>query len=98
MEREAENNLMIGTVRRLANGSGNPGSEPPFLCCAEEQDHVVAVAIHTPPYNLMLTRADRSTLTALVSHIRTVGRQFPGILGHADAVKLFVAAWVCETG
>jgi GNAT superfamily N-acetyltransferase len=98
MQRETENNLMIGIILRLANGTGNWGSEPPLLCSIEDQGQVVAVATQTPPYNLVLTRMDEAAIASLISHIRTTGRTPPGILGPVAAVNLFGAAWTNETG
>ena len=42
LQHEAENNLMISIILRLADGTGRWGDEPPVLCALEERGQVVA--------------------------------------------------------
>ncbi len=96
LQREAENNLMISIVLRLADGTGRWGDEPPVLCAIEDEGQVMAAAVQTPPYNLQLTRTDAATMACLVAYLRTEKPRLSGVLGPEMAVKAFVTCWLAE--
>ena len=98
LQHEAENNLMIGIMLRLADGTGRWGDEPPVLVAVEEQGQVVAAALQTPPYNLQLTRMEEKTITSLVEFLRAAQLIFPGVLGPEESVEAFAACWSVEAG
>jgi len=97
MQHEAENNLMIGILLRLADGTGKWGDEPPVLCAIEEQGQVVAAALQTPPYNLQLTRMDEAMMTCLVEHLRVSSHVPPGVMGPETVAAGFVKYWTAGT-
>lgn len=98
LQHEAENNLMIGIMLRLADGTGRWGDEPPVFVAVEEQGQVVAAALQTPPYNLQLTRMEKKTITSLVEFLRAAQLSFPGVLGPEATVKAFITCWSVEAG
>jgi len=77
--REAENNLPIGL---LADAT------PPLLVDVEDDTgEIVAVAIQTPPFNLVVTRAPKAALDALVELLVAERITLPGVIGVADAAR-----------
>lgn len=93
LEREAENNLMISIALRIADGTGIWGDDPPHLCAIEQEGDVVAAVVHTPPYNLQLTRMSEDAVRELVDHLLGVNHKLTGVMGPIDAVEEFAARW-----
>ncbi len=89
-EHEAENNLMLGLAARLATAPAEP---PPFLATLEEDNQVVAAALHTPPNRLILSRAPAPAIAILADHLARHRHQLPGIVGPIESTSLFVTAW-----
>jgi len=92
LQHEAENNLMIGILLSLADGTGKWKDEP-VLFVVEDDGLVVAVAVRTPPHNLLLTQAEESPLDILVTEMNSQGIGVPGILGPVSAVEHFAKRW-----
>lgn len=59
LEREAENALILGVAAAVRDGR-RYGPAPPLFACVVDGEDVVAVAVRTPPYNLLLSRAARA--------------------------------------
>jgi hypothetical protein len=95
-EREAENNLILGNLTRLLEGgpvaASAPG-EPVFLCTVEEDGKVIAAAMRTPPYNLVLTRAPAIAVAVVADHIARQRMTLPGIMGPEETAHTFLTAW-----
>jgi predicted GNAT family acetyltransferase len=95
--REAEHNLPLGLATRLLADPHAYGAEDPYLGVAAAGDEVVAVAIRTPPYNLILSEADdERAVAAFVADLRAV--QLPGVVGPVRAADQFAQLWARETG
>jgi len=99
MRHEAENNLMLGIANRVRDG-GSYGDEPPLFLTVEDGGEVVAAAIRTPPYNLIL-QCDRDrfdALDTLVDHMIEIGQDLPGVHGSVDVAAAFADRWTrrCE--
>lgn len=98
MQHEAENNLIIGILLRLADGTGKWGDEPPVLCAIEAAGQVVAAGLQTPPHYLQLTRMDKAMLECIADYLHATGHVLPGVLGPVEVVNSFAASWSAETG
>ncbi len=98
LQREAEHNLMISIILRLADGSGRWGDEPPVLLALEDGGQVVASAVQTPPYHLHLVRMEGETEAALVEYLHACSPGLSGVLGPETAVSAFATCWATETG
>lgn len=81
------------------------GAQPPiYLALVTEGDAVLAVALRTPPYNLVLSRfADTAPgediAAALAGDLRAVyGDALPGVIGPKPESAAIAAAWQRATG
>jgi len=94
--REAEHNLMLGIVSSLS-GDRDAYEGPPLLATVRDDGNVVAAAVRTPPYNLVLSEVDDpGAIPILVGALR--GEALPGIVGPPVAVRAFADAWAATRG
>ncbi|HEV7639760.1 MAG TPA: GNAT family N-acetyltransferase [Gaiellaceae bacterium] len=95
--REAEHNLPLGLAGRLLDDPHAFGKQAAYLALAETDDAVVAVAIRTPPHNLILSEVDDDrAVAAFVADLRAT--PLPGVLGPLEASRRFAELWSEETG
>ncbi|MFI5353545.1 MAG: GNAT family N-acetyltransferase [Candidatus Binatales bacterium] len=60
------------------------------MALAEEREEVTAVALMTPPHNLVLSwTADDSTIDAIARELRATGVALPGVNGSAEIARKF---------
>lgn len=93
LQHEAEHNLLLGIVHNLLHHP-NRNSQPPYLVSVEEAGNLVAVAIQTPPYKLVLSKV--TNLAALELIIQDAQRRLlflPGVSGLVAEAQAFVKAW-----
>jgi uncharacterized protein len=91
--REAEHNLILGLAGRLRENPYTYGAEP-YFAVAEDDGRVVAVAMRTPPHNLILSEVeDERALDALAEDVRATFAELPGVLGPKQAAERFVSLW-----
>src|SRR5918996_1791717 len=92
LEDEARNNLILGLAGTLRD---RPGYYPEFrLWLVEDGSEVVAAALQTPPFNLVLAQpADAAAATALADAVASEGIELPGVVGAKPEVDLFVDGW-----
>ena len=64
----------------------------------EENGKVQAAAMMTPPYNLVLTRANRNALIEIVDQILTKKIHLPGVNGPTETSQTFTKIWTKKTG
>lgn len=104
---EAAHCLAIGICGslRAARPKQLASAQPPiYLALATEGDAVLAAAIRTPPYNLVLSLfADESRMdaiaTALVNDLRAVyDETLPGVIGPQRESAAVARAWQHTTG
>jgi predicted GNAT family acetyltransferase len=94
--REAEHNLMLGISSGLAS-DGGAYDGPPYLATVTDHDTVVAAALRTPPYNLILSEVDDlAALQPLLADLAT--EPLPGVTGPPAAVRAFAEAWATQVG
>jgi len=94
-EREAEHNLIFGICANLAADPGFPDAEP-YLATVSRDGRVVAAAMMTPPWNLVLSlTSDPGALAALVADLEGAGISIPGVNGPIAIARAFAALW-CE--
>ena len=92
LEDEARNNLILGLAGTLRD---RPGYYPEFrLWLVEDGSEVVAAALQTPPFNLVLAQpADDAAATALADAVASEGIELPGVVGATPEVDLFADGW-----
>jgi uncharacterized protein len=93
---EAHHNLLLGIVDSLIR---NPGrfTNRPYLATVEAEDTLLAVAVRTPPYKLVVSRAvDLQALSAIAQDLSST--PLPGVIGSAPEAEAFAQAWQKVTG
>jgi predicted GNAT family acetyltransferase len=91
---EARHNLMLGIAGNIRGGSIY---EDFRLWLVRDAGEVVAAAVRTPPYNLILARpGSPEALTALAASV--VGEDLPGVVGGEPEVAEFAKLWTRHTG
>ena len=94
--REAEHNLILGIVANLRDGN-DVYDAAVYLATVSAGDRIVAVAIQTPPHNLVLSEVDDPVAIDLLAD-DLVHRDLPGALGPVDHVRAFVEARMARGG
>jgi len=99
MQEEAKNNLILGIPQQVATGR-KYGAEPVYFLSVHDAHQLVAAAIRTPPYNLILhCEEDRlEALDRIAVHLIDEGEELPGAHGTVEAVDAFAEAWTKRTG
>jgi len=96
--REAEHCLPLGIATNLRQGV-QPLSDPPLFAVVlgRGDDRVVAAALRTPPYGLVLSLAeDLEAVDALADAL--AGEPLPGVSGPRDVAGRFAERWVARVG
>jgi uncharacterized protein len=93
LTREAEHCLILGLLDGLIAGE-QWSPAPPLMALAEKDGEVVAVALMTPPHNLILSwTADDSTIDTIVHELHATGVTLPGVNSSAEVARKFSAKW-----
>lgn len=92
MRDEARHNLVLGISSTLVQ---TPDLHPVFdLWVVSEGDDVTAVAVRTPPLNLVLAQPTTdAALEALVDRLLSEGQDLPGVIAATPELDAFVGAW-----
>jgi uncharacterized protein len=96
VEREAEHNLIFGVSSTLHDDPGQYAA-PPYLATVRDGDRVVAAALQTPPFRLVLSEVDDPAALGLIV-ADTLERDLPGVQGPVDVVRAFVEEWRARGG
>lgn len=94
MRDEAKNNLILGIARRVKDGTSY-GEEPPYFLTVEADREVVAAAIRTPPFPLILHCAEErlEAVEVLVEHLSAADQCLPGVNGAVRSSSRFAEFW-----
>lgn len=88
---EAEHNLLLGILHTLLHHPDRY-PQPPYLAIAKTNDDILAVAIHTPPHKLLLSKAQNlEALTLITQDLQQ--ESLPGVTGLVPEVEFFVQMW-----
>ncbi|MBW4522623.1 MAG: GNAT family N-acetyltransferase [Scytolyngbya sp. HA4215-MV1] len=94
----AEHNLLIGIVQTLLHDPSHY-SQPPYLAIVEDQGTLLAVAIRTSPYKLVLSKVqDLAALKLIGQDLQQQADQIPGVGGLVAEVAAFLPIWQGLTG
>jgi predicted GNAT family acetyltransferase len=93
---EAENNLLLGLSASLRESPGLY-TEAPYLATVGADGAVVAVALRTPPHNLVLSAAPAEAIELIARDVERAGGT-PGVLGPSADARAFARAWSALTG
>lgn len=97
--REAEHNLMLGTLSTLASGR-HVYVPPHYFGVVEREGAVVAAAMRTPPFDLVLSLIDDpAALPLILEDVRAVyGPDLTGVLGPRGPADELARRWTERTG
>jgi len=96
---EEKNNLMISIAMRVRDGRPY-GKDAPLFLTIHEQGKMVAAAIQTPPYPIILhcEPGHLEALEMIADHLIEMEHPLPGANGTVDVVYPFVEVWARRTG
>ena len=99
LQEEEKNNLILGVSMRVRAGR-KYGEEDPLFLTVHDQGDLVAAAIRTPPYNMILHCEDGrfDALDVIAEHLIEIGHQLPGANGTVDVAAAFAEIWSQRTG
>jgi hypothetical protein len=80
--REAQHNLIFGICSNIQASPGLYGETPPYMAAVLHGSNVVAAAIRTPPWRLVLSEIDHPTAVQLLA-ADLEGEELPGVQGPA---------------
>ena len=87
--REAEHNLIFGVCSNLRD-TPEAFSAPAYMATVTDRDRVVAAALQTPPFQLILSEIDDPAALGILAR-DVVDRDLPGVVGPVEHVGAFVA-------
>ena len=88
--REAEHNLLLGVCSNLRE-TPEAYTAPPYFATVTDGDRIVAVALQTPPFQLVLSEIDDPAAISLLAD-DLVERDLPGAVGPVEHVRAFMDA------
>jgi uncharacterized protein len=102
MAHEAVHCLSLGLIGALANSVGD-GMAPPYLALVEDGGRVAAVALRTPPFNLVLSLpapgiAEDDVARLVAADVRQAQPDTDGVISSSTMARAFVPAWQALTG
>jgi len=98
LEREAEHNLPLGLVSALTFNPDLYGTQP-YFAVVEDAGKVIAAAMMTPPYRLVLSLCeDREALELIAHDVHDFRPDTPGVTGPVPVSLQFAEIWQGLTG
>lgn len=94
-QEEAANNLMLGICMRLQQFPEHIEHQP-YLATVSDADELIAAAVMTPPYKLIVYAASSSSTDAfhlIAQNLMDEKWTLPGVNGPAEAALAFAQAW-----
>jgi len=96
-EREAEHNLLFGISAGLTADPAMTSS--PYLAAVRAGNRVIAAAVMTPPWNVVLSCVDEpDAFTSLAADLDAAGVQVPGTTSAVDSARRFARVWCGSHG
>jgi predicted GNAT family acetyltransferase len=98
-DREAEHNLLFGIAANLIADPDRPMTAPPYFAAVRREDEVVAAALMTPPFNVVLSCSDDpDAVPALAADLDRGRIPVPGITAPVDVARSFSERWAERHG
>ena len=97
--REAEHNLLFGIAANLIRDPDRPMTGPPLFATVRRDGEVIAAALMTPPFNVVLSWTDDpDAITALAGELARSRVPIPGITAPPEMARAFADAWARLNG
>jgi predicted GNAT family acetyltransferase len=90
------NVIGVHTSSRIAGL--RPKGPDDLWAVAIDDGRVVGAAMHTPPYNLFISRTTPEAASRLARDIWDLGRRVPGVNGESTAASAFAEQWTALSG
>lgn len=98
LQHEAEHNLLLGIAYALSHYPERY-PDPPYLATVEAEGDIVAVAMRTPPYKLVLSKVKEPAALEFIAQDWCRNQEkLPGVSGLVAEAQTFVNAWQTLTG
>lgn len=98
LQYEAEHNLLLGITHTLLHDPERY-PDPPYLAIVETDGKILAAAICTPPFKLVLSKAqDLGAVMLIAEDLQNYSEPLPGVSGLVAEVETFLQAWQKLTG
>lgn len=94
---EAENSMVLG-VRGLPGARSTSFGADCYWAVVERGEEVVACGIRTPPFGVIITRAEPQALECLADDLAARYETLPSVLGPEPAVTAFADLWSRRSG
>ena len=88
--REAEHNLLLGVSQNVRD-TPDAFSAAPYFATVTDGDRVLAAALQTPPFQLVLSEIDDAAAIPLLAD-DLVDRDLPGAVGPVEHIRAFMDA------
>lgn len=88
IEHEAANNLIFGITAGLSDGSARYDG-PPYLVTVDDDASIVAAAMRTPPYSVVLSTGQLEAIPLIASDLHSLSPDLPGVNGPSTAARAF---------
>ena len=95
---EAENGLMLGLCAAAAHEARAEASASLWISIDAVGAGCFAAALRTPPFNIVLSRAPREAIEALVEDLAARGVPLPGVVAPLETAGEFAARWIAAHG
>lgn len=93
-EREAENNLPLGIAANLVRDPDRMMTAPPYFAVVRRDGHVVAAALMTPPFNVVMSwTPDPDAVPALARDLDSARKRVPGVTAPVEVAQAFANEW-----
>jgi uncharacterized protein len=98
-DREAEHNLLFGIAANMITDPDRPMTAPPYFAAFSRDDEVVAAALMTPPFNVVVSCIDEpDAIPALAADLHRGRFPVPGITAPVDVARAFSERWAERHG
>lgn len=98
LQHEATHCVILGSLNNLIQFPERV-TQPPYLALVAEGNEIVAVAVKTAPYKLLLSRSlDLEAIKAIVQDCYSRSVTIPGVVAPTQEANFFVDSWQTLTG
>ena len=94
---EVENNMFLSLGGRPGAAARVLGDDA-YLAAVEHDGEVVGCAVRTPPYKVIITRAESSVLACLIEDLAAAEPDLPSVFGPEPSVTEFARLWADRRG
>ncbi len=99
LEREAEHFLLLRICNSLIHHPEQHNNSQSYLATVEAQRNIIAVAMRTPPHNLVLSKVKNlATLEIIARDLYSDRQQIPGVNALSLEAESFARQWQVLTG